>query len=385
MSLDGQNYMGREQTLVKHIILQRYLLRLAVIVGSWAEAVTYVDCFSGPWENKSEDYSDTSFGIAVQELRKAQDELFKQSKAPRFRCFFLERDKKAFAKLESFCSKVSGLEAVPRNSDLEHSVVEIQNFYRQGGKNNFAFTFIDPTGWTGFEMDVIRPLLQHKPGEVLINYMTSFIRRFIESKDPELIAGFDKLYGGSAFRAKLASVVEVDRDEAMVEEYARRIKQEGGFQFVCYTPVFRPETNAVHFHLIYCTRHEKGLEVFKKEERKAVETMEQARAEAQQRSRQSGGDLELFPSKEMHDTRFYDSLRTKYLGKAQSKVRSLLSSKQAVDYDRLWEAALTTPLVWKEDLNEFLFALKKGGTLKFIGLSEREKPKQGKGILVQLS
>jgi three-Cys-motif partner protein len=385
MSLDGQNYMGREQTLVKHIILQRYLLRLAVIVGSWAEAVTYVDCFSGPWENKAEDYSDTSFGIAVQELRKAQDELFKQSKAPRFRCFFLERDKKAFAKLESFCSKVTGLEAVPRNSDLEHSVTEIQNFYRQGGKNNFAFTFIDPTGWTGFEMDVIRPLLQHKPGEVLINYMTSFIRRFIESKDPELIAGFDKLYGGSAFRTKLASVAEVDREEAMVEEYARQIKREGGFQFVCYTPVFRPETNAVHFHLIYCTRHEKGLEVFKKEERKAVEAMEQARAEAQQRSRQSGGDLELFPSKEMHDTRFYDSLRTKYLGKAQSKVRSLLSSKQAVDYDRLWEVALTTPLVWKEDLNEFLFALKKGGALKFIRLGEREKPKQGKGILVQLS
>jgi D-arabinose 1-dehydrogenase-like Zn-dependent alcohol dehydrogenase len=87
----------------------------------------------------------------------------------------------------------------------------------------------------------------------------------------------------------------------------------------------------------------------------------------------------------MHDTRFYDSLRTKYLGKAQSKIRSLLSSKQAVDYDRLWEAALTTPLVWKEDLNQFLLALKKGGTLKFIGLGEREKPKQGKDILVQLS
>lgn len=385
MSLDGQNYMGREQTLVKHIILQRYLLRLAVIVGSWAEAVTYVDCFSGPWENKSADYSDTSFGIAVQELRKAQDELFKQSKSPRFRCFFLERDKKAFAKLQSFCSKVSGLEAVPRNSDLEHSVTEIQNFYRQGGKDNFAFTFIDPTGWTGFEMDVIRPLLQHKPGEVLINYMTSFIRRFIESQDPELISGFDKLYGGSAFRTKLASVAEVDREEAMVEEYARRIKLEGGFQFVCYTPVFRPETNAVHFHLIYCTRHEKGLEVFKKEERKAVEAMEQARAEAQQRSRQSGGDLELFPSKEMHDTRFYDSLRTKYLGNAHSKVRTLLSSKQAVDYDQLWAVALTTPLVWVEDLNQFLAELKRDGKLKFIGVSEREKfPKHGKGALVQL-
>lgn len=193
MSSDEQIYWGREQTLVKHIILQRYLVRLAVIVGSWAEAVSYVDCFSGPWENKSEDCSDTSFGIAVGELLKAQAELFKQHKAPRFRCFFLERDKKAFAKLESFCSGVSGLEAVARNSDLERSVSEIQSFYHQGGENNFAFTFIDPTGWTGFEMDVIRPLLQHKPGEVLINYMTSFIRRFIESQDPKRVANFDKL------------------------------------------------------------------------------------------------------------------------------------------------------------------------------------------------
>lgn len=385
MNSDEQIYWGREQTLVKHIILQRYLVRLAVIVGSWAEAVTYVDCFSGPWENKAEDYSDTSFGIAVEELLKAQAELFKQHKAPRFRCFFLERDKKAFAKLESFCRGVSGLEAVARNSDLERSVSDIQRFHHQGGKNNFSFTFIDPTGWTGFEMDVIRPLLQQKPGEVLINYMTSFIRRFIESHDPKRVANFDKLYGGPAFRTTLASVTEADRDDAMVEEYARQIKREGDFHFVCYTPVFRPETNDVHFHLIYCTRHEKGLEVFKKEERMAVETMEQARAEAQQRSRESHGALELFSPKEMHDTRFYDSLRTKYLSKAQSKVRTLLSSKQAVDYDRLWEAALTTPLVWVEDLNEFLVELKQSKKLNFIGIGEREKfPKHGKRVLVQM-
>lgn len=341
--------------------------------------------FFCPWKNKSEDYSDTSFGIAVQELLNAQAELFKQSKAPRFRCFFLERDKKAFAKLNSFCSGVSGLEAVAHNGDLEQSVAEIQSFHRQGGKNNFAFTFIDPTGWKGFEMDVIRPLLQHKPGEVLINYMTSAIRRFIESPDPKNIANFDKLYGGPTFRTKLALVNEADRDDAMVEEYVRQIKREGDFGFVCYTPIFQPQTNDIHFHLIYCTRHGKGLEVFKKEEREAVKTMEQARAEAQQRNRESGGARELFPPKEMHDTSFYDSLRIKYLSKAQSRIRTWLSSKQPVDYDRLWEAALTTPLVWVEDLNQFLLQLKKEGKLKFIGLGERERfPKHGKGVLVQL-
>jgi three-Cys-motif partner protein len=385
MSLDGQNYLGREQTLVKHIILQRYLLRLAAIVGTWAESITYIDCFSGPWESKTADFSDTSFGIAVQELKKAQAELAKHGKHPRFRCFFLERESKPFAKLKSFCGAVSELDAVPHNGDLENSVPTILNFYQHGGKNNFAFTFIDPTGWTGFEMDTIRPLLQLKPGEVLINYMTSFIRRFIESKNPELVQGFDRLYGGPTFRSKLASVAEQDRDDAMVEEYIRQIKSTGDFQFVCYTPVFQPQINDIHFHLIYATRNEKGLEVFKKEEHKAVEAMESARAKAQQRERESGGTLELLSSEEMHDTQFYNSLRTKYWSKTESKIRKLLSPGKPVIYDLLWEAALITPLVWVEDLNKFLLELKKGNKLKLIGLGEREKfPKQGKGVLVQM-
>ncbi len=384
MSFDEQAYLGREQTLVKHTILQRYLLRLAVIVGTWADAITYVDCFSGPWESKTEDYSDTSFGIAVQELRKAQTELARQGRYPRFRCFFLEKEKKPFAKLEGFCRGVSGIQAKARNNTLEKVVPDILEFYRQGGTRNFAFTFFDPKGWKGIELDVISPLLEVTPGEVLINFMTSFIRRFIESQDPELVAGFDRLYKGPTFRARLASVPREERDDAMVEEYIRLVRAEGAFRFVCYTPVFQPQINGVHFHLIYATRSDKGLEVFKKEERRAVEVMESARAKAQQRERESGGVLELLSSEEMHDTQFYNSLRIRYWNKAESKIRNLLSSRKPVQYDLLWEAALTTPLVWVEDLNEFLLQLKAGGKLKFTGLGEREKfPKHGKRVWVQ--
>jgi three-Cys-motif partner protein len=385
MSLDEQNYLGREQTLVKHIILQKYLLRLAVIVGTWADTITYIDCFSGPWESKTTDYSDTSFGIAVQELKNAKAELAKQGKQPRLRCFFLEKEKKRFAELKAFCDNVSGIEAEAKNNILEKVVPDILEFYKKGGQKNFAFTFFDPKGWKGIELDVISPLLKVTPGEVLINFMTSFTRRFIESQDPELIPSFDRLYGDPSFRAKLASVAEEERDDAMVEEYIRQIKSAGNFRFVSYTPVFQPQINDVHFHLIYATRNEKGLEVFKKEERKAVEAMECARAKAQQRERESGGTLELLSSDEMHDTQFYNSLRTKYWSKAESKIRKLLSSGKPVVYDLLWEAALTTPLVWVEDLNKFLLELKKENNLKFIGLGEREKfPKHGKGVLVQL-
>ena len=65
-------YRGREQTLVKHFILRKYLERFARIVGTFADSITYVDCFSGPWNVRSEELKDSSFAIALEELRKAQ-------------------------------------------------------------------------------------------------------------------------------------------------------------------------------------------------------------------------------------------------------------------------------------------------------------------------
>jgi three-Cys-motif partner protein len=38
----------------------------------------------------------------------------------------------------------------------------------------FAFFFIDPTGWTGFRMEAIKPVLSHRPGDVIINFMIGF-------------------------------------------------------------------------------------------------------------------------------------------------------------------------------------------------------------------
>ena len=39
---NGGLYAGREQTLVKHLILQKYLERFAYIVGSHLDVLTYV-------------------------------------------------------------------------------------------------------------------------------------------------------------------------------------------------------------------------------------------------------------------------------------------------------------------------------------------------------
>lgn len=66
-------YDRREQTLVKHLILRRYLEGFAHIVGSRWSSITYVDGFAGPWNVRSEQLEDSSFVIALEELRKARE------------------------------------------------------------------------------------------------------------------------------------------------------------------------------------------------------------------------------------------------------------------------------------------------------------------------
>ncbi len=64
-------YFDREQTKAKHFILKRYLQALAFKVLRFS-AITYVDGFSGPWETQTQDFADSSFKIAIEVLKDAQ-------------------------------------------------------------------------------------------------------------------------------------------------------------------------------------------------------------------------------------------------------------------------------------------------------------------------
>ncbi len=59
MSIVDPAYFGREQTAVKHRVLERYLTPLPLIVGrTWVKDVTFVDCCSGPWNTTTDDQTE---------------------------------------------------------------------------------------------------------------------------------------------------------------------------------------------------------------------------------------------------------------------------------------------------------------------------------------
>ncbi len=135
---DADLYTGREQTLVKHYILRQYLERFAIIVGTGRDTLTYVDCFSGPWNVQSDDFKDSSFSIALEQLRKARRvHQEKKGRSLRLRCLFLEKSRAAFAKLKRFTDKIADVEIEPQNKKLEDAIPLILEFVKKGGSRSF--------------------------------------------------------------------------------------------------------------------------------------------------------------------------------------------------------------------------------------------------------
>lgn len=367
-------YEGREQTLVKHFILGKYLERFAHMVGTRYDVLTYVDCFSGPWNVQSDKFDDSSFGIALQELRKARDTHAQKGRRLRLRCFFLEKDEAAYAQLGKFAKGIIDAEITTQNAALEDSVAEIVRFVEAGGQKSFPFVFIDPTGWTGFGMDTITPLLRLNPAEVLINFMTGHIRRFIDSPQEETRESFERLFGSTSFREKIQGLEQQDREDAAIQEYTANVKRRGAYAFACNAIVLHPNIDRTHFNLIYLTRHHAGVRVFKEAEKKAMEVQETARADAQQRERiAQRGQGELFGSKELRDPLYYEYLRNRYLAKTRGLVWGALEEKRRLLYDDAWALALSEPMSWESDLKEWIAGWQREGRLEITGMQPRQR------------
>jgi three-Cys-motif partner protein len=372
-------YIGREQTLVKHIVLQKYLERFAHKIGSRWSTLTYVDCFSGPWNVRSNELKDSSFSIALNELRKARDTYAAKNKTLLLRCLFLEKDPDAFNRLKEFADGVADAEVLPLNLELEEAVADIVDFLRKGGSSSFPFVFIDPTGWTGFAMDVIKPLLQFNPGEVLINFMTGDIRRFATSPQQQTEQSFLRLFGSREFKKVVEGLSGMDREDALVAEYRTIVAARGNFQFTCSAIVLHPEFDRTRFHLIYATRHPTGVKVFKDAEKAAMQQMKQIRGDLQQRKHEDDAQPPLLPDM-WRDSSYFDSLRERYTQRAKNAILVLLREKQRSSYDAAWELAMSFPLTWESDLRGWLDGWVKDKDLELNGMLPGQRVLQyGKG------
>src|ERR1700704_6372235 len=112
-----QDYVGREQSYVKHVFLERYLETLVFKTASTYNHIVYVDGFAGPWQSANEQFEDTSFGIALNALRRAKASWKERQRYVKMSAFLVERDKAAHARLTQVLDRYPDISIKTYSSD----------------------------------------------------------------------------------------------------------------------------------------------------------------------------------------------------------------------------------------------------------------------------
>ncbi|MGB9407958.1 MAG: three-Cys-motif partner protein TcmP [Terracidiphilus sp.] len=361
----NDEYSEREQSGLKHFALRKYLEAATRIIGSSWNRFSYVDCCAGPWESRSPDFADTSFGIAVEVLKESKDALRNRGITPKFRALLIEEKPEPFNQLAAFASRADDkdIQVRAQNWDFREHTSEIVQFV--ANPPSFSFIFVDPTGWTPAEIGGLGPLLRIKPGEVLINFMSSFIVRFLndEATNMNEILGPD-------YR-EIRTLSHEDREDEAVRRYCELIRRQGDFRYVCALPVMKPDQDAIHFHLIYGTRNAKGVEVFKQVEKQTEAKTRLVRAELQQNKRPN---LDLFSSDVLYKrAERYRKLSAKSKDNARRALDLLITDRGSVLYDDCWAETLQFPAVYEGDLREWLKNEEDKGLIRIEG---RKRPNE---------
>ncbi|WFT88410.1 three-Cys-motif partner protein TcmP [Rhizobium leguminosarum] len=368
-------YHLREQTEAKHFILRKYLQTLAfkTLQGGWTLA--YIDGFSGPWQSRTPDHSDSSFMIAIEVLKDAQATVRALGKRPRVKCLFVEENAASFAQLHPAVTAhhdpANDFFVETFNGKFENALTQIQRTMASA----FALTFIDPTGWTGYEFNKVKPVFEHAPGEVLLNFMFEFVNRFTASSDPKTLASFAGILGPD-WQQRLDPLLP--REEALMALFTEQFWKAGKFSYVLSTPIEKI-SDRTHFHIVYGTRSPKGLEAYRQVEYDALKDHGMRRAAAREMIREKKtGQTDLFGA---------EGAASVAEGSMEAQIASI--KHQAKDWLRrqlptcpqpfsdIWPMMLDKFMLRKTDARDICAELGKSGEIKEtwrMNGSRRQKP-----------
>ncbi len=170
-----EKYVGREQTLVKHLFLTQYLRKAAFMVFQGrANTFNFVDAFAGPWSlADNTDFTDSSFDQAIRTLDPVRDYLEQRGvTGRRLRFRFCEKKPDRCAQLRDYAQRQSVYDIKVYEGAFEDHADEIEDDCRLG----FTFTFIDPTGFKLRSADIARFLAKTR-SEFLLNFMADHVNR----------------------------------------------------------------------------------------------------------------------------------------------------------------------------------------------------------------
>lgn len=203
-----------------------------------------------------------------------------------FQALFIERGNQAFQKLDTFLNQSAhqGITAEPRKGDFFDLRESILNWC---GPDDFTFFFIDPTGWKrAIEIPTLSPLLKRPNSEFLINFMYDFVLRTHTQE-----AFHDDMEAIFGYIPDTIGMTSKQRERILIDYYRLHLKEiapsRSSKPRTAIVPILYPTRDRTLYHLVYLTRHPKGITAFMEASEKLDIIQRRTRAQAKQEDRES--------------------------------------------------------------------------------------------------
>ena len=261
----------------------------------------YVDCFAGPWGDESEDLAGTSIAKSLEKLKKVRNALA----APphniydtTYRSIYVEENRNRYTRLKRYLEGncPSGIECHSLRGDYSGLNETILQRCGEG----FAFFFVDPKGWLDIGIPKLAGLLSRPDSEFLITFMYDFLIRAV--KIEEFHDQVSQLLGDveNEWIHELWCLEQSKREKEVVRRYRDQLKSAMGGDGSnkprsYYATILDKDKNRTKYHMVYLTRHPKGIVEFAKLSEKTEILQRRVRM---QREEDRSGQSNLFPLKD---------------------------------------------------------------------------------------
>ena len=364
MNFDSAHYDGRGPALVKHTFIRKYLPTLIAKISSRYNRFVYIDLFAGPWEERTEDFSDTAFGIAFEAMRGAKAVWQRNGRSVEMIAHLVDTNSQAIAKQKWLADRYPDIRVQHHLGRAEEKQSSILGAIPQDA---FSFVYIDPKGVP--DIRKFRNLIERANSEVFLNFMFEFANRFAGTERmPTLDWLTDLDQNPSEFRNEISSLSGEARETALTDKARDTLARMGEFR---YSPAITVDEEAVDrclYKLIYLSRHPMGIRVFRDAQQAALTAQAVNRtARKSARNADRTGMDDLFAAVEPIN-QAERSARMLQRGNREGVKRAIqliqASGDQGIKWGDLWPSVLEDMDITHSQLAKAIAQARKAGELE---------------------